>query len=200
MTNTLGALLLVVALVAVDGAPAGAVEVFHATLTGDQEVPPTGSLKTGTGIAILNDTADALSYALQVIGFDLDGVQTPGDPSDNVVGIHIHRAPFGVNGPIVFGILGPTADVDDLVVDAAAGTVSGVWDNPPDTPNLALEIANLRAGGLYFNVHTNAFPGGEIRGQILAVAVSQPGNLLLLISGLVGAVAVSRRHRTARRS
>jgi CHRD domain len=61
------------------------------------------------------------------------------------------------------------------VVAAVGGTVSGVL-TAPDVIGPALQgvpagefaefIRALRASAAYGNVHTAAFPGGEIRGQV----------------------------------
>jgi hypothetical protein len=45
----------------------------------------------------------------------------------------------------------------------------------------------------YFNLHTSAFPGGEIRGQIAAVPEAGTWALLIAGFGLVGATARRRR-------
>ena len=43
-------------------------------------------------------------------------------------------------------------------------------------------IAGIEGGMTYFNIHTTAFPGGEIRGQLNAVPL--PGALPLFATGL----------------
>ena len=53
-------------------------------------------------------------------------------------------------------------------------------------------IAGLIAGETYLNIHTNVFPGGEIRGF---VAVPEPTIALLVALGLVAVGFVSRRRR-----
>jgi hypothetical protein len=62
------------------------------------------------------------------------------------------------------------------VHDGAAGNAviipltdsgGGVWSVPATaTPLTAAQIASFTAGTLYFNVHTTANTGGEIRGNI----------------------------------
>jgi hypothetical protein len=107
-----------------------------------------------------------LEYVITITGLDLDGNQTA-DTDDDVVGAHIHQAEAGVNGLIVFGIIdGGDDDGDDLTIDPVAGTISGVWDNPPDTPTLSDVLDALNDSELYINIHTRAIPTGEIRGQI----------------------------------
>jgi hypothetical protein len=70
-----------------------------------------------------------------------------------VTAAHIHEAAPGVKGPIIFPLS-----------ETAAG--SGTWVSAPDATLSVAQLATLRAGGLYFNAHSVAFPNGEIRGQI----------------------------------
>lgn len=111
---------------------------FSATLTGDQEVPPTGSTATGTGVATVNPETRLLTATVNTTG--ITGTDA-----------HIHEGAPGVSGPIVIPL-----------TQTAPG--SGVWVAAQTIT--AEQLAALRAGNYYFNVHSAAFPEGEIRGQI----------------------------------
>ena len=52
--------------------------------------------------------------------------------------------------------------------------------------------ADLLAGLWYINIHTEAFPGGEIRGQVLA---PEPASALLLAAGLALLIRWQTRSR-----
>jgi hypothetical protein len=58
-----------------------------------------------------------------------------------------------------------------------------------------LEVSELEAGLMYFNVHDAEFPGGEIRGQILPAATPEPASLGLLTLGLFLALLCARKIR-----
>ncbi len=53
---------------------------------------------------------------------------------------------------------------------AGAGSTSGhdtgVWLSTDAQPLTATQVSNLMNGLMYINVHSQNFPGGEIRGQI----------------------------------
>ncbi|GAB4191991.1 MAG: hypothetical protein Tsb002_21320 [Wenzhouxiangellaceae bacterium] len=100
----------------------------------------------------------------------------------NLVGeftrIHLHCAPAGANGPIALGFVDLVALPFDNTESVTLGskTIVGSLNNdqfPADSANQC-GIFTLRdladaidAGEIYWNLHTTAFPPGELRGQVL---------------------------------
>jgi hypothetical protein len=170
--------------------PALAVTNFHATLNGDQENPSVPTAASGSATLQLNDAQDRLTIDIQVSGLDLDGNQTPGTDQDDVTLAHIHAAPGGMNGGVVFGFISPNNDTNgDLMIDPVAGTVSSAWDlSEGNGTTLGAQLVNLFNEGLYINFHTVANGGGEIRGQI----IPEPATGLLLLLAAVAAATYRR--------
>jgi hypothetical protein len=169
--------------------------MFTATLTGDQEVPnPVATNASGTAELVLNAAQDQLSITINIDGLDLDGNQTPDNGDDDVVGLHIHAAPAGSNGGVVFGFISPNNDTNgDLVIDPVLGEVFSVWDlNEGNNTTLGDQLDELFSEGLYINAHTPANPGGEIRGQI----VPEPASVAMML-GVAGLVGFRRRYARA---
>jgi hypothetical protein len=78
----------------------------------------------------------------------------PENTANPVIGGHIHRGAAGSNGPIVVGLF-EDADLDP----------SGKGCVRAETRALAREIRRFPSR-FYVNVHTTAFEGGAIRGQL----------------------------------
>jgi CHRD domain-containing protein/VCBS repeat protein len=118
---------------------------FAARLTGAQEVPTTGSTASGTGTVVLDPVAGTVTVNLSFQGL-----------TTNEMAAHIHGNSLpGIESGIAIdlGVAGGTSGVHTTVVSSV-------------TP---AQIAALRAGLWYFNIHTGMFSGGEIRGQIQAL-------------------------------
>jgi hypothetical protein len=153
--------------------PAGET-AFVAILNGSQEVtnPPGGTGSAAGAVArfTLNADRTALRYEIFIFGLDLRNLPDAEDPNpaDDVGGTHIHRAPAGSNGSIVYGMIGPDTDLDGPIVNGPEGVITGDWDLTEGNAGatLASELDELFADGLYLNVHTTRFPAGEVRGQI----------------------------------
>jgi CHRD domain-containing protein/PEP-CTERM motif-containing protein len=174
--------------------PVEAVTRFRAIIENEQEVanPPVPEQGSGgLGFFELNDAMTALSYDVTLFGLDIDGLQTPNNPNDNAARFHIHAAPEGQNGGIVFGMKDPNHDLDDLVINPTTGRITGVWDGVEGNgTTLAAQLANLLAERLYFNVHTSDTPGGEVRGQIRLIP--EPATWMICLLGL-GLLSLSNR-------
>ncbi|MFW6354063.1 MAG: CHRD domain-containing protein [Verrucomicrobiota bacterium] len=80
-----------------------------------------------------------------------------------------------------------TVDVDFSGLGVTSGGITGTWGLGSQS-----EVEDLFGGLYYVNLHTDAVPSGELRGQI--VAVPEPSALGLLVAGL-GLVFVAQRRR-----
>jgi len=171
------------ALLALPLAAPATVYQFNASLAGINETVPNAA--TGTGVATLfyNDfntlstTDDTYNFSLSAFG--LTGVAS---------GYHIHAAaPAGANAGVVVNL----AAAPFLSLNAGGSLLIG--GNGVATPNGSF-LSNLQASLAYINVHTAAFPGGEIRGQLIQVAVvPEPSTYAMLGAGLLAIGAIARR-------
>ena len=123
---------------------------------------------TGTGIGTItgsyNDVTNLLDYSITWSG--LTGPATTA---------HFHLGAPGVSGGVQLGI--------------------GDLTSPSEATGVAISDAvetNLLAGNWYVNIHTAAFTGGEIRGQVAVSLVPEPGSTVLAL-GAVGVLFLRRR-------
>ena len=131
-------LLAVAALTLATGAAHAETLHFTAALDGASEVPANTTTGTGQATATLDTDSKVFKYTLAFK--DLTGP---------AVAAHFHGpAAPGANAPPVV----PLTSLDSPVTGQATLTDA--------------QIADLKAGKWYVNVHTKAHPPGEIRGQV----------------------------------
>jgi len=111
---------------------------YNVVLNGAKEVPANPSTATGTATF----TYDTITYTLS------GSVRYSGFTATNA---HIHKGAANVSGGVAFPLTAPF-DVSPIVL------VSVVLN--------ATQRADLKANLYYINVHSVAYPGGEIRGQL----------------------------------
>ncbi|MGB8509788.1 MAG: PQQ-dependent sugar dehydrogenase [Pyrinomonadaceae bacterium] len=111
--------------------------LFVANLNGAQEVPPTNSHAIGTATILLDKDETTARVSLNFAG--LSAAETAS---------HIHGPALpGATAAVAFD-LPSTGNFNDFQINV--------------TPQ---QVRDLKAGLLYINVHSSAFPAGEIRGQ-----------------------------------
>lgn len=120
------------------------IEAVSVSLDSAQEIPTPGGVPDGA-----TGTAE--------VSVDENGVVTATVGVSNLSGpaqmAHIHRGFAGATGPVLIGL--------------ASEDGGSTWTVPADARPLTTdEIGAFNRGELYFNVHTEANPAGEIRGQI----------------------------------
>jgi hypothetical protein len=112
---------------------------LHATLRPENEIPPAASNGSGGALVTLNQGQGEVCWDVTV-----DDLAAP------VILAHVHEGAAGVPGPVVVDFVFPANGLSGCV-DADATLVKEIRQNP---------------AGFYVNVHTTAFPGGEVRGQL----------------------------------
>jgi hypothetical protein len=173
------------------------VTTYEVTLTGPGEFPPNAS--PGTGFAVI--TIDTTANTLNIVSYTFSGL------TGTTTASHIHccTASPGVGTAIVatqvpsfagfpLGVTSGTYSMNFDMTHAATWnpafiTASG---GTPAGAESAL-AAGAAAGDAYLNIHSNAFPGGEIRGFL--APTPEPGTLLLFGTGLLAITKAARRKR-----
>lgn len=110
---------------------------FTAALTGAHEVPANNSTAEGTATLTFNTVTKIFT------------ISVTHNVASTTVG-HIHKGAVGVSGDPVF----PFASVVSPISYTSAAL------------DASME-ADLNAHLYYVNIHSSAFPGGEIRGQLV---------------------------------
>lgn len=126
---------------------------YSTSLTGAEEVPSGDPNATGSATVTLSRPSQreicvSLSWA-NVSGEDTNASNDP------VVAAHIHQAPAGSAGPIVFTIFSgqafPTTGSFSMCGSATPRLITGIQNHPED---------------YYVNVHSGEYPAGAVRGQL----------------------------------
>jgi hypothetical protein len=151
--------------------------VFVAHLSGEQEVtgePPFLAPQPGIETDTTGGFRISFNQALTRARFRLRVSN-----GDDITQAHLHCAPAGANGPIVVFLFpsapppaDPGIDVSGLLSEGEltnANFQEGV-DCTATCGKTVNNIASLQAaildGCIYANVHSDANPGGEVRGQV----------------------------------
>ena len=168
-------------------------DYVHGHLTQANEVPPTGSPATGSATVVLDPAANTLSVHVTFSGL-----------TSNTVAAHIHCCldslfEAGVNVGVATTVpafpgfpLGVTSGTYDHVLDLTSASSYNpafvTMEGGSVAQAEAALVNGIQNGETYLNIHTTNFPGGEIRGFLVASAT--PAQLSLLktipINGTAG--------------
>lgn len=125
---------------------------FNVAYSGANEVPSNGSTATGTISGTYDDATNTISYTINFSGL-----------SDSTTAAHFH-------GPAIPGVsAGVLYAHDGFPVGVTSGSLGPINLVISDTAEMY-----LLAGLVYSNIHSEAFPGGEIRAQIFFSSITAP--------------------------
>lgn len=129
---------------------------LRATINAAQENPATTSTATGTAVMLYDVSANTFDLIVSINGM-----------SNTATASHIHEGAAGTNGGVVTN-LGAEA-----VYTRNGNTLTATFRNVTHGG----DKLRLIQGGAYFNIHTAANPGGEVRGQLIAQPIRLVANL-----------------------
>jgi hypothetical protein len=154
------ALLVVAALAAVSAPASAQTFTLTATLTGANETPSPG-LNTGA----FGSATIVVDMGARTVGYNVSVYNLP----SGIVASHIHVGAAGTAGPVVVNFSVPATASNDF---SYSGTVKDTdFIVNTNTSNLGIRSADdmlqaILGGNAYVNVHSQANPAGEIRGQL----------------------------------
>lgn len=126
---------------------------YKAVISGSSEVPVTASTGQGTLVAEIQDDELIVTGSFSNLTSEFDA---------NVAGgAHLHVGMAGQNGGIEFFLNATTTD------DNLGGSFLAADNTFPITEEQKELFVNR---SIYLNIHTAAYPGGEVRGQMAGLA------------------------------
>lgn len=138
---------------------------FGARLSSAQEVPDNASNGVARTLASFDNAFTQVAVNVEIDLASLEGA---------VTAAHFHCGQAGANGPIALGLInpGPLALNGNTIQGTLTNDDFPAMDSCLDAigrpvNNVASLAAAMQAGLIYANIHTEAFPGGELRGQML---------------------------------
>lgn len=195
MPRRLSIAMLAIVLMGVSRGSDAAFLSYNAVLTGPSEATPNASPGFGTAVIDFDTTANTLRVRVSFTG--LTGTTTAS---------HIHAA-TATPGTGTAGVATTIPNFAGFPLGVTAGTYdSGLLDltsatsynpafvtaNGGTTASAAAALnASAAAGKSYLNIHTSAFPGGEIRGFL--TPVPEPTSLALMATGVVALIGYASR-------
>ena len=132
-----------------------------ATLTGGEETTATPGVlgiitgAVGTATVAVDATNQEIAVTLNLFNF-----------ATGTTAGHIHVSPRGVAGPVVINFPIPAGRTGDLPLTFRVGAAALSPQPAIGIATMADAIQAIVGGNAYVNIHTTAFPAGEIRGQL----------------------------------
>lgn len=156
--------------------------VFKSELTGGQEVPPIDVPALGSAASLLRGTPESWTFESTIKYANLSG------PPE---AMHFHGGIRGTLGPHLHTIVN--------LPQSTTGTIDDVWSSTEiESPaERADTFEAFFEDKYYFNLHTAAFPAGEIRGQVEPVPEpsSVVGTLAFAALGAGSALKLRRKSK-----
>jgi hypothetical protein len=134
------------------------VHTFSATLSGKDEVPATKSIANGTAKFLVNENDSQISYWVNLTGLK------------KIIQAHIHNGTSGQNGDVLVNLSNSKSakNPDNPEIQLTGTVTKGDLQGPLKGRELSDLLIVMRNGQAYVNAHTEIYPKGAIRGQVMS--------------------------------
>jgi NADH dehydrogenase/NADH:ubiquinone oxidoreductase subunit G len=131
---------------------------FSATLSGKDEVPPTKSIANGTAKFLVNENDSQISYWVNLTRLK------------KIIQAHIHNGTSGQNGDVLVNLSNSKSakNPDNPEIQLTGTITKDDLQGPLKGRELSDLLIVMRNGQAYVNAHTEIYPKGAIRGQIMS--------------------------------
>ena len=132
--------------------------IFSATISGKDEVPPTKSIANGTAKFLVNENDSQISYWVNLTGLK------------KIIQAHIHNGTSGQNGDVLVNLSNSKSakNPDNPEIQLTGTITKDDLQGPLKGRELSDLLIVMRNGQAYVNAHTEIYPKGAIRGQIMS--------------------------------